>query len=441
MPEDRPASRWSSARDREERARQREAARARARRDDPEPAPRRLTDEERRTIREYRFPSARERVAAGASERPASTTPPPATEAPPSPPASTVGTRWRDSAPPPPSGSGPGLPDLPDDGGGGRGRGGPNSRLILFALALFGIMAVMAFLPFGPLGGDDERDLPTPSATLPSILAPDTDEPVDDPLEEDTPAPGDGQPVVCIDPGHGGWDTGWNRTESGDAPYSPPIATEAEINLGMAWMLKDALEAEGIFVVMTRPSGAAVNMFDEDIDGDGTTRLSSDNPRNGARDELQARINTCNEAGADVLISLHLNGFDDRSIRGYEVLYTAERDFGQQNADLATFIYRQLDTAMRDTDMTGLGRGARPDNEIESVRHEFGAEQHMVMTGPAVSNPDYQIVPSAMPGVIVEAVFLSNDQDAAWIVQPANQRMVVDAYVAGILDYFEKYPA
>jgi N-acetylmuramoyl-L-alanine amidase len=91
--------------------------------------------------------------------------------------------------------------------------------------------------------------------------------------------------------------------------------------------------------------------------------------------------------------------------------------------------------------MSGLGRNARADTEIENVRTEFGAEQHMVMTGPAVNTPDYQIVPSAMPGIIVEAVFLSNDEDAAWIVQPQNQRIVVEAYVRGINDYFERYPA
>jgi N-acetylmuramoyl-L-alanine amidase len=91
--------------------------------------------------------------------------------------------------------------------------------------------------------------------------------------------------------------------------------------------------------------------------------------------------------------------------------------------------------------MSGLGRDARPDSEIEAVRSEFGAEQHMVMTGPAVVTNDYEIVPSAMPGVIVESVFLSNDLDAAWIVQPANQQIVIDAYVLGILDYFAKYPA
>jgi N-acetylmuramoyl-L-alanine amidase len=45
-----------------------------------------------------------------------------------------------------------------------------------------------------------------------------------------------------------------------------------------------------------------------------------------------------------------------------------------------------------------------------------------------------------MPGIIVEGVFLSNDEDARFIIQPANQRLVVEAYARGILDYFERHP-
>jgi N-acetylmuramoyl-L-alanine amidase len=445
-----PSSHWSSSREREERDRQRKEARERAKQErlareaaeaaggPPPPAGRRLTDEERRTIREFRFPTS-----SGSAQASGSGTTPPPTE-PPGPAATSgIGTRWRDSAPPPPPpATGGTLPDLPGDNGGRRRRGGGNSRRIIFGLALFSLMAVVAFLPFGPLGDDDEPDLPTPSATLPSILDTSSGDDDDgDPEAEDTSAPGDGQAIVCIDAGHGGWDTGWERTEAGDDPYAPPIVTEADLNLGMAWMLKEELEAAGFFVVMTRPSGAAVNMFDQDIDGDGVTRLDTDNPRYGDRDELQARIDICNEAGADILISIHLNGADDRDVRGYEIFYTAEREFGQQNADLATFLYRQLDTALRETEMSGLGRDAKPDTELDVQVHDFGGEEHLVMIGPAVSNNDYQIVPSAMPGAVVETVFLSNDQDAAWIVQPENQRIVIDAYVQGILDYFDKYPA
>jgi N-acetylmuramoyl-L-alanine amidase len=305
-------------------------------------------------------------------------------------------------------------------------------------------MALILFLPFGPFGGDDDPTVPTPSSTLPSILNPDDGEQSDAEAtsQAQQPVAGENQPIVCIDPGHGGWDMGWERQDTSDPPYGPPSVNEAGINLGMAWMLKTELEANGIFVVMTRESGEAVNTFDEDVNGDGQRRIEADEGENaeqmGERDELQARINACNEAEADLLISVHINGYDDRSVRGYEVIYTAEREFGEQNNELATLIYRQLDTALRDTDMGGLGRGPKPDTDSDVPRHEFGSAEHYLILGPEV--PASNITPSEMPGVIVEPAFLSNDDDAAWIVQQSNQQLVVDAYARGILDYLERHP-
>ena len=460
-------SRWSSAREREERDKQRKAQREEAKRTRLEreantqsasssfsdSSQRRLTEDERRTISEYRFPSASERGKSGSETSAAPIPPIPAKQATASSlspggsgetSSSGVSTRWRDSVTPVAAGGagGPGLPDLPGDGGGSGGKRPGSGRLLIFGIGLFAVMALVAFLPFGPLGDNDERTVPTPSAPLPTIVGPGAgDDPETDDAAEpaEQPVAGDGQAIVCLDPGHGGWDTGWNRTDQGDDPYSSPIVTEAEINLGMAYMLKAELEAQGIFVVLTRPSGAAVNMFDQDVNGDGETRLEAENPEQaGDRDELQARINVCNEASADVLISMHINGFDNRDVRGYEMFYTAERDFGEQNEVLGNAMYRQLDTALRETEMSGLGRDVLPDTAADNETHEFGTAEHYLMTGPAVDS--ISIEPSLMPGLIVEAAFLSNDLDAVWMVQPENQMIVVQAYARGIADYFEAYP-
>lgn len=455
-------SRWSSARDRKARelarAEEREALRQQRleRKDQPQGesdrgSPRRLTGEERQTVREYRFPTVadfgtssppapEDNLAAGVSEESVS------------PRRSRIGTsrRWREgleaaSAPPD---DGQNLPPLPGDSSEspGRGRDGRNGgRVIIFGAILFLVMAIVAFLPFGPLRNNDEPDpTATSAATIPSLLD-DTPEAGATTELSTSVAPTDEQQVVCIDPGHGGWDPGWERPSTGDEAYNVPEVNEAELNLGMGLMLRDMLEEDGITVVMTRETGGAVNAFDEDVNKDGQTRRNVDDPERaeqaGDRDELQARINICNDAGADLLISVHLNGFTDRSVRGYETLYTAEREFGAQNEELATLVYRQLDSAMRGSDYgEGLGRRWKPDNEVDAQTHDFGSEQHYIMTGPAINNPDYTIIPSAMPGVIVEGVFLSNDQDAQFIIQLDNQQIVCQAYAAGILDYFERYP-
>lgn len=345
----------------------------------------------------------------------------------------------------------PSLPDLPGSPGRSSGGGGVSGRLLIFGAALFGLMAIVAFLPFGPLAGDDDDEpVPTSAATIPSILDDATPPAGENPQATEAVASGpppDNEQVVCIDPGHGGWDTGFARADTGKNPYSSPTFNEAELNLGMAMMLRDELEANGITVVMTRVTGGAVNIFDQDVNGDGETRLNVDDEERaeqaGARDELQARINICNEANADVLISVHLNGFDDRSVRGYEIIYTAapDRADGEQNEQLAYAVYRRLDTAMRESAYGGgLGRDVHPDTEVDSVQHEFGTEKHFIMTGPGVETPDYTIRPSEMPGIIVEGLFISNDQDAVFVADPENQRLMVNAYAQGIMDYFEAHP-
>ena len=309
-------------------------------------------------------------------------------------------------------------------------------------------MGLAAFLPFGPLGGDSDDQVPTPSEPLSVVPTPPAGgsggvAPTPVPT---VPLVADNERVVCIDPGHGGWDTGWNRSDLSDPPYDPPLVTEAELNLGMSFMLKEELEANDVRVVMTRVSGGAVNAMEEDVNGDGMRRRDFEDPdqskQAGDRDELQARINICNESGADVMISVHHNGFDDRSVRGYEIYYTAApyRPFGDLNEELARLTYRELDRAMRNGNYGEFGRGALDDTKLDSVQHDFGSEEHLIMTGPGVNGANYTINPSNMPGIIVEGAFLSNDEDARFVIQPENQRLMASAYARGILRYFENNP-
>jgi N-acetylmuramoyl-L-alanine amidase len=343
-----------------------------------------------------------------------------------------------------------GLPPLPDEpGGSGGDRGGVPPRLLVIGAVLFVVMALLLINPgdFIPGTGDGDDGNRTPTAE--SMIVPTTVNTriPDDVSSQSTSEAGGSQSnaatreeVVCIDAGHGGWDPGFVHEPTDRAPY----LEEADINLAMSYMLKERLEAEGFTVVLTRPSGSAVNIFNQDVNGD--TRVAQDvardsNDPDGNRDDLQARINICNEAGADLLISLHINGYTDTSVRGYEVLYTAEREFGQQNVDLAFTLYDALTAAYTEVGFDSPGRSAKADTEMgDTVTGEGRVEDHFIMTGPAVNAAEFSIVPSAMPGAIVECAFISNDADAAFLADPANQEVIVDAYLRGILDYFEQYP-
>lgn len=105
---------------------------------------------------------------------------------------------------------------------------------------------------------------------------------------------------ICIDPGHGMsnrnkgiYDPGATHVENGF------LFQEADIALSYALRLKEALLAKGFEVFMTRD--------------DATDHTP-----------VVQRARMAQDAGCDILISLHLNDVEDDSAQGVEVLYARE---------------------------------------------------------------------------------------------------------------------
>jgi hypothetical protein len=63
---------------------------------------------------------------------------------------------------------------------------------------------------------------------------------------------------------------------------------------------------------------------------------------------------------------------------------------------------------------------------------------HDVFDTYVITGPDQPgaIVASAMPGAIIETLFVSNDQDAAILASDAGRKAIVTAYANGIAEYF-----
>ncbi len=368
-----------------------------------------------------------------------------------------IGRRWRSQVEGFGSGGaggtgGPALPDLPGDSSGRRPpRGNPrflSARVLTFGIILFLLMASFAFLPFGPFNNNGSNPTPSPTSVLADFatLPPGG---TAEALAQPTANP-NSKGIVCVDPGHGGWDTGYVRTLA-DANTTAPAQQESEINLGMGYMLKARLESMGYTVVMTRTTGENPNWNDADVNGDGKTIFSSTDPNEQKRiatyDDIQKRIDICNGAKADILISIHVDGYatqgnpaSDKDVDGYEVIYTPDRPFSDQNLQLATDVYRRLSTAMTAAGYTGTGRNIKVDSELGAQK--FGDEaqaKNLLLTGPAVNVDGLTIPrPSQMPAITCEPVFLSNDSDAQFISDPAHQQDIVDSYAQGIDDYFKK---
>jgi N-acetylmuramoyl-L-alanine amidase len=284
--------------------------------------------------------------------------------------------------------------------------------MVLVGAVVFAM--IVTGLRLGPLA--DPVPTPPPTATpVPTVTAVPSPTPASPPQSAaPSPVPGVAGRVVCIDPGHGGADLGNVRIENGQIALR-----EKDFTLEHALMLADRLRSHGMEVVMTRTTDTEVNPDNLDVNGDGTVAAEGGEARSNQLDDLQARIHICNQAGADILVSVHYNGAENEFLQGYEVWYNGDRPFSENSAVLARAMHRQLAIQYAAAGYEAFDKG-------------IGLEEH-AMTGPARPG---KLVPSEMPGIIVEGLFLSNDEDAAFIVTDAAAPALVTAYELAILDYF-----
>lgn len=189
-----------------------------------------------------------------------------------------------------------------------------------------------------------------------------------------------GQECIIIDPGHGGADPGKVGIDG---------ALEKDINLQMAYILKEQLEAEGFYVILTRTSDEIPGSENGDI-----TKVQ----------DLQNRIRLIAEEDPLLVISIHQNSYPQESVRGAQVFYYETSEEARQ---LAECIQRQLILAADD----GNHRQAK------------GNTSYFLLKKTPVTT------------VIVECGFLSNWQEAALLQQEDYQRLMTGAIVDGILEY------
>lgn len=183
--------------------------------------------------------------------------------------------------------------------------------------------------------------------------------------------------IIAIDPGHGGSDTG---------AIGPSGFTEKEATLAISRDLEAILNKSGAKTVMTRTT-------DVDVYG----------PNASATNELQARADIANRAGADIFVSIHCNAFTNPAAHGTETFYYGGSYSGRR---LAGDIQQEI------VDFSGLySRGISTAN--------FYVLKH-----------------SDMPAVLVETAFISNYDEEALLSDPEWQQGLAEAIARGISSYF-----
>jgi N-acetylmuramoyl-L-alanine amidase len=183
--------------------------------------------------------------------------------------------------------------------------------------------------------------------------------------------------LIVIDPGHGGSDRG--TIHGGVA--------EADLTLDMAKRLRDILEARGWQVKLTRETDVDVYA-----------------PNDSAHDELQARVDVANKAGARLFVSIHANAYINSGPYG-TTTYISKSD----DVAFAQIVERQL-----------ASDGTKDDGVVKS---------HLYVT-----------LHARMPAVLVETAFLSNPSDYDLLTSPAWRQKVAQEMADGIKIYAQEFP-
>ncbi len=190
---------------------------------------------------------------------------------------------------------------------------------------------------------------------------------------------------VCIDPGHGGSDSG---------ALTADRRMEKDTNLRVALMVEQELQGSGIHVMLTRRD-------DRDVG-------------------LSERCQMANRWGADIFISIHADAASGTGAKGHHVIYSIHSKPGQGGNKLARLLVDQVSLA------TGRAPFPRGDRGIWTRESE---------KNPGV---DYYAVirETNMSAAIIERGFLTNPEDAALLFDDDALRKQARGISRAIMMYF-----
>lgn len=186
--------------------------------------------------------------------------------------------------------------------------------------------------------------------------------------------------VIAVDAGHGGYDGGAVGRVSG--------TLEKELNLDVARRVERLLSEQGAQVVMTRTEDYA--LCDEDP------------PIRKKLQDMQRRAAIIREAGAQMVLSIHMNEYAGRSESGPQVFFREDCPAGRL---LAGALQEAMNTALAPS---------RP-------RSALGG--------------DYYILTLGVPSALVECGFLSNRQEEAMLLTEDYRERVAQAVAQGVVNW------
>jgi N-acetylmuramoyl-L-alanine amidase len=227
------------------------------------------------------------------------------------------------------------------------------------------------------------------------------------------PLAGGSRPLIVIDAGHGGIDTGAS---------APSGVLEKDITLAFALQLRDLLVQSGRFdVAMTR---------------DDDTYLT-----------LNERVDLARENKADLFISLHADTFQEADIRGASIYTRDERATdildkvladGENRADIVgNYVKPDARPAVVGVLVDLMRRQVRQQAYVAAQDIVKAMQPSVALRRFPVRQADFFVLQAPdIPSMLIELGFMSNNADIANLENIDWRNKVVSAIAAGVEDYF-----
>lgn len=226
-----------------------------------------------------------------------------------------------------------------------------------------------------------------------------------------------GDVVVIIDPGHGGSQPG------APSRYGPP---EKSYTLPLSRMIAEEIERHpGFTAVLTRNGDYDVAHYN--------------------------RVRIAREHGGHCFVSVHLNGNEDRRLRGSEVYFLSP----EGASDLHSVAVAERENMQLELE----NQGEEIDDDVGSIlfemRRNYAMDQSSVLAEHVadrlekVGSIPFRDVRQAkflvlrgisMPSILVEAAYLSNKRDATEMKKHPVQRAIARAVADGVVSYLLANP-
>jgi N-acetylmuramoyl-L-alanine amidase len=298
---------------------------------------------------------------------------------------------------------------------------GAVSRVAGFAgLVTFGLL----FVPLGPAGATSSLVVGTTGAlagghaVASAIFEPGS-------CRSFGPTAGNRHESVFLDAGHGSIDPGSvGVTESGQTVY------EATETLAVELDALALLRAAGFTVTVSRTRDSPVARPQP---GDVSDGLYTDA---GDLRDVASRDICADMAKADILIGIYFDAGSSPSNAGSITGYDTDRPFAADNLRLGTLLQADVVAAMNARGWNIPNDGVVSDTLLggPALSDAAAAYGHLLLLGPA--DPGYFSTPSAMPGALIEPLFITDPYEGSLADSALGQQVIADGLTTAVEQYF-----